>query len=79
MWYLSTNISSGQTNCSVLASGAHSSSVDLVDIECFLMTRREKSRKERTRGRRGAKHDWANDVMCLNKWGHGAVHLMLKG
>lgn len=52
MWYLSTNISSGQTNCSVLASGAHTSSVDLVDIECFLMTRREKSRKERMRGRR---------------------------
>lgn len=76
MWYLSTNISSGQTNCSVLASGAHTSSVDLVDIECFLLTRREKMRKDGTKGRRGKKHDFANDVMCLNKRGHGAVHLM---
>jgi len=70
MWYLSTNISSGQTNCSVLASGAHTSSADLVDIECFLLNRREKMRNERTKGGRGEKLDFANDVMCFNKRGH---------
>lgn len=76
MWYLSTNISSGQTNCSVLASGAHIGSVDLVGIECFLLTWREE--RERNEGG-NKKNDCANGVMWLNKWGHGAIHLMLKG
>lgn len=67
MWYLSTNISSGQTNCSVLASGAHTSLVDLVGIECFLLTRRENRRKGRKKER---KPDCANLVTRLNKWGH---------
>lgn len=55
MWYLSTNISSGQTNCSVLASGAHTSSVDLVDIECFLLTRRGKNEERENEWKKGRK------------------------